>query len=161
MHEYEQKKCAEAGKLDASFRHGDGTSVIEEVKILDPSGTPAQVVTSGDQITVRVRIRFNNESENPIVGILIRNRLGVDVFGTNTRLEDKRPGTFHTGETLEIDFNIDCTLTRQEYTLTVATQHWSGGSQEWLDDVVSFSVADPKDVAGLAHLRTGVQWRKT
>jgi len=160
VHEYEQEKIAESGKLDASFRHGDGTSVIEEVKILDPNGTPALVVTSGDQITVQVRVRFNNESENPIVGILIRNRLGVDVFGTNTRLEEKQLGIFKAGEALEINFRIDCTLTRQDYTLTVATQHWAGASQEWLDDVVSFSVADPKDVAGLAHLRTGVDWRK-
>jgi lipopolysaccharide transport system ATP-binding protein len=160
VHEYEQEKCHAAGKLDASFRHGDGTSIIEEVKIFDFLGHAANVVTSGDKIVVRIRIRFNVKSENPIVGILIRNRLGVDVFGTNTRLEEKSLGTYEAGETLEIEFAIDCLLTRQEYTLTVATQHWSGASQEWLDDVVSFTVADAKDVAGLAHLPTGVEWRK-
>jgi lipopolysaccharide transport system ATP-binding protein len=160
VHEYEREKCASSGKLDASFRHGDGTSVIEDVKILDANGNATGVITSGDQITVRVRVRFNKESENPIVGILIRNRLGVDIFGTNTRLEQKSLGMFHAGETLEVDFGIDCLLTRQEYTLTVATQHWNGASQEWLDDVVAFTVADPKDVAGFAHLRTGIEWRK-
>ncbi len=159
VHEYEQEKCHAAGKLDASFRHGDGTSVIEEVKIYDAQGAPTHVVASGEKITIRIRVRFNVKSENPIVGILIRSRLGVDVFGTNTRLEQKSLGTFEPGQTLEIDFAIDCMLTRQEYTLTVATQHWSGASQEWLDDVVSFAVADAKDVAGLAHLPTGIAWR--
>ena len=160
VHEFEQEKNDSISALGPSFRHGDGTSLIEDVKLLDSDGNPAGIVTSGDVITVRVRVRFNKESENPIVGILIRNRLGVDVFGTNSRLEQKSLGKFHAGETLEIDFAIDCLLTRQEYTLTVATQHWNGASQEWLDDVVAFTVADPKDVAGLAHLPTGIEWRK-
>ena len=160
VHEYERTKCDNVSALGPSFRHGDGTSVIEDVKLLNTKGTPTAVVISGDQMTVRIRVRFNIDSENPIVGILIRDRLGVDVFGTNTRLEQKSLGTFYAGETLEIDFGIDCLLTRQEYTLTVATQHWNGASQEWLDDVVAFSVADPKDVAGLAHLRTVIEWRK-
>ena len=160
VHEYERTKCDAVSALGPSFRHGDGTSVIEDVKLLNAEGTPTAVVASGDLMTVRVRVRFNIDSENPIVGILIRDRLGVDVFGTNTRLEQKSLGTFNAGETLEIDFGIDCLLTRQEYTLTVATQHWNGASQEWLDDVVAFSVADPKDVAGLAHLRTVIEWRK-
>ena len=36
----------------------------------------------------------------------------------------------------EIEFRFDCRLTRQEYTLTAATQHWDGSSQDWLDDVL-------------------------
>jgi len=160
VHEYEQEKSDAISNLGPSFRHGDGTSVIEDVKVLDAEGKAGGVISSGEKMTVRLRVRFNKESENPMVGILIRNRLGVDVFGTNTRLEQKSLGTFQAGEILEIDFGIDCLLTRQEYTLTVATQHWNGASQEWLDDVVAFSVADPKDVAGLAHLPTGIEWRK-
>jgi lipopolysaccharide transport system ATP-binding protein len=161
VHEYEQEKCAAVSNLAPSFRHGDGTSAIVDVKILNEHGIATSIVNCGEKMIVRVRVRFDKQSENPMVGILIRNRLGVDVFGTNTRLEQKTLGMFQPGETLEIDFAIDCLLTRQEYTLTVATQHWNGASQEWLDDVVAFSVADPKDVAGLAHLPTGIEWRKT
>jgi hypothetical protein len=84
----------------------------------------------------------------------------MDVFGTNTRLERVDLGTVEAGETLEIEFELDCLLSRQEYTLTVATQYWSGLSQDWLDDVTDFQVVDTKDVAGVLNLNTRVRHHK-
>ena len=63
-------------------------------------------------------------------------------------------------KTLEVDFEIDCLLARQEYTLTVATQYWNGLSQDWLDDVLDFRVVDTKDVAGVLNLNARVRHRK-
>jgi lipopolysaccharide transport system ATP-binding protein len=101
---------------------------------------------------------FDGASANPIVGMLIRNRLGVDVFGTNTRLEQQALGNFEPGDELEISFRFRCLLTRQEYTLTVATQNADGTSQDWRDDALQFTVVDEKDVAGLASLKTDIHW---
>jgi len=39
---------------------------------------------NGDRVTARVAAQFRKDVSDPIVGILIRNRLGIDVFGTNT-----------------------------------------------------------------------------
>ena len=78
--------------------------------------------------------------------MLIRNRLGIDVFGTNTRIEGVGLGAVSAGETFEVEFTFDCLLTRQDYTLTVATQYAEGYSQDWLDDALSFSVIDSRDV---------------
>ena len=64
------------------------------------------------------------------------------------------------GEELEVSFSFDCLLTAQEYTLTVATQHWDGMSQDWLDDVVSFTVVDSGGVAGLLRLATEIECQK-
>jgi ABC-type polysaccharide/polyol phosphate transport system ATPase subunit len=145
---------------EGSFRHGDGSSRIASAELLDREGHPAASVESGEPVIVRVRARFEADVERPIAGILIRNRLGIDVFGTNTRIEGLDLGSFQKGETLEVDFRFDCRLTRQEYTLTVATQHWDGASQDWLDDVLEFTVVDARDIAGLTNLRAQVTWRK-
>jgi ABC-type molybdate transport system ATPase subunit len=146
--------------LNASFRHGDGASRITEVGILDEQGQSLSAVASGSPVTVRVRAEFTQTVVEPVVGILVRNRLGIDVYGTNTRIEQRSFGRFDAGDVLEVDFKVDCLLTRQEYTLTVATQHWDGSSQDWLDDVLAFSVVDQRDMAGFAHLKTSVEWRK-
>ena len=61
---------------------------------------------------------------------------------------------------MEVEFTFDCLLTRQDYTLTIATQYREGFSQDWLDDVISFSVVDARDVAGLANLKTHVECRR-
>jgi hypothetical protein len=86
--------------------------------------------------------------------------LGIDVFGTNTRVKQKDFGSFQSGEELEVSFRFDCLLTQQEYTLTVATQHWDGSSQDWLDDVLSFRVVDSGGAAGLVNLGTEIEWHR-
>ena len=109
---------------------------------------------------LRSRPRREADLDNPVVGVLIRNRLGIDVFGTNTRIEGVDLGSVAAGETFEVEFTFDCLLTRQDYTLTVATQYAEGYSQDWLDDALSFSVVDSRDVAGLANFKTTVTWRR-
>jgi len=145
----------------SSFRHGDAASRIEDVQLLNAAGEPCRAFRPGDTIVVRVRATFRQTVEDPVVGILIRNRIGMDVFGTNTRLEGIALGTFSKGETLEADFSLDCLLSRQEYTLTVATQYWNGLSQDWLDDLLDFQVVDTKDIAGVLNLNTRIRFRKT
>src|SRR5271165_7077700 len=43
----------------ASNRHGDGASVVHNVTLLDAVGRPCGVVESGEQITIRIRVAFN------------------------------------------------------------------------------------------------------
>ena len=94
------------------------------------------------------------------MGIMIRNRIGMDVFGTNTELEESRPGPALAGELLDGNFFLACWLTPQEYTSTVATQSPDGASHDWLDEVLSFQVIDFVRRAGVANLQARVTSRK-
>ncbi|HYL76528.1 MAG TPA: ABC transporter ATP-binding protein [Bryobacteraceae bacterium] len=144
----------------SSFRHGDGASRIVDVRLLNGAGEPCSAFRPGETLIVRVRAVFQQAIADPVAGILIRNRIGMDVFGTNTRLEGIDLGAMQAGETLEVEFEVDCLLSRQEYTLTVATQYRNGLSQDWLDDVLDFRVVDTKDVAGVLNLNTRVRHQK-
>jgi lipopolysaccharide transport system ATP-binding protein len=96
-----------------------------------------------------------------MVGVLIRNRIGMEIYGTNTKIEQVDLGTFEPGEELDIDFRFECWLTPQHYTITVATQYSDGSSHDWLDDVLSFEVLSRRQAAGVADLRARIEWRKT
>jgi lipopolysaccharide transport system ATP-binding protein len=148
-----------AERLRSSFRHGDGASEILSVALLNARGEPAESVASGEPVTVRVRSRFHQATADPMVGILIRTRIGMDVYGTNTRIEHAPLGDFEPGDELEVDFLIECWLTPQSYTLTVATQNADGSSHDWLDDAIAFEVVDTRVAAGVANLRAKVEWR--
>lgn len=143
-----------------SFRHGDGASQIEDVVLLNSAGEKTLSLEPGDAVTIRVRARATKDLDDPVVGVLIRNRLGIDVFGTNTRIEGVEIGPVKGGERFEVEFGFDCALTRQDYTLTAATQYREGYSQDWLDDALQFSVVDTREVAGLANFKTRVEWRR-
>ena len=78
--------------------------------MLDTEGQSCRAFKPGETVVIRVRAIFRQAVSDPVVGILIRNRIGMDVFGTNTRLERIELGAFESGETLEIEFEIDCLL---------------------------------------------------
>lgn len=141
----------------SSFRHGDGASRIVDVQIVSSTGQSCHAFRPGEALILRIRARFMRDVTNPVVGILIRNRIGMDIFGTNSRLEGVDLGSFEAGEEIEIEFEMDCLLSRHEYTVTVAVQYWNGLSQDWLDDVLDFRVEDSKDVAGVLNLNTRVR----
>ena len=150
----------EPGALRGSFRHGDGTSEIIDIQLLNSRGEPSSALESGERAVARIRTIFHHAKAGPMVGILIRTRIGVDVYGTNTRLEQVDLGDFTPGEELVVDFHFDCWLVPQEYTLTVATQNSDGTSHDWVDDAVAFEVVGAKSVAGVANLRAEVMWTK-
>jgi lipopolysaccharide transport system ATP-binding protein len=146
-------------RFAASYRHGDGSSEILGVELLNAAGEPVTSASSGELVTVRVRSRFHQPQCDPMVGILIRTRIGMDVYGTNTRIEKVHLGSYQAGAGIEVDFRFECWLTPQQYTLTVATQNPDGTSHDWLDDVIAFDVVDARAAAGVANLRAKVEWR--
>ena len=157
--EKQRPQIQKESRVRASFRHGDGSSEITSVEMLNPAGEPVTSLASGESITIRVRSRFYTAVSDPTVGILIRTRIGLEVYGTNTRIEKLRLGNFRPGDELEIDFHLECWLTPQSYTLTVATQNADGSSHDWLDDAIAFDVIDTRCAAGVVNLRAQIQWR--
>src|ERR1017187_4730940 len=89
---YEQK--GKRASLPSSNRHGDGSSEILDVTLIDESGRQCGIVSSGELVTIRIRPAFRQRIVEPMVGILIRNRIGMEIYGTNTRIEQLDLGTF-------------------------------------------------------------------
>lgn len=134
------------------IRHGDGESRVTDVKLL-----PSDRLASGESLTVEVTIQFQTAQTAPVCGLLIRNRQGIDVYGTNTRVEGTPLGAVEVGDIVLVRFQFAAQLVRGEYTVTVATQHPNGASQDWLDDVLGFTITHSKDLAGVADLATNIE----
>jgi lipopolysaccharide transport system ATP-binding protein len=147
---------APAKPLDYSFRHGDRRAEVVHVDLLNERGEAVPVVRSGEAVRVRLRASFAEDHAAPMFGLMIRNRIGMDVFGTNTQLENLDIGAVRAGEQVEVTFAFQCWLAPQEYTITVATQALDGSSHDWLDDVIVFQVVDEKYTAGVANLHANV-----
>lgn len=143
-----------------SHRHGDGAAEVLKFQLLNEHRQSIEIVQSGQQLTVRVLVRFYQPHPDPVVGIMIRNRLGVDIYGTNTELEKIKFGPCAPGEVVEVTYSFECWLTPGEYTLTTATHTVEGMSHDWLDDVLAFRVFDSRHTGGLANLRAQVAIQK-
>ncbi len=155
----DREKSHRSTRLRSSFRHGDGSSEVLEVQLLDDEGRSSLVFLSGRSMAIRVRTRYHRRTVEPMVGVLIRTRIGIDVYGTNTRVDKFDTGTVEAGDEVEVTFRFACKLTPQQYTLTVATQNADGSSHDWLDDVLSFDVVSERHAAGLVDLQAQIDWR--
>jgi len=156
-----ERACSASGAppLKPASRHGDGRVSIQAVEILR-AGQPAAVVQSGETVTIRLQLAFREAVENPVAGILIRNRIGVNVYGTNTELEKVVFGPCAAGDCVELLFVFDCHLCAEQYTLTVASHDPDGTAHEWLEEAVVFTVADSRYTAGVANLHARVEVRR-
>lgn len=137
-------------------RRGDGRAQLLAVETLDAQGNPTMAWSSGEPASVRVTVRYREAVDDPVVGIMIRTRIGFEVYGTNTELEKLKLGPCQAGEILRVVFSFRCDLCPREYTLTAASHDPDGALHEWLEDAVAFVVADSRHTAGVACLRATV-----
>jgi ABC-type thiamine transport system ATPase subunit len=146
------------GPLTPRMRRGDGRAEVLSVTTLGENGCPTMVWRSGELAVVKVRVRFRDAVADPVIGMMIRTRIGLNVYGTNTELEKLRLGPRGAGDAIEVIFAFRCELCPEEYTLTVASHDPDGVWHDWLEDAVSFAVSDDRYTAGVANLRAQVTY---
>ncbi len=74
-------------------RWGSREVEIVEVALLDAAGQPSFIVHTGDPLSVRVRVRANQPTDDLVFGIGLFNADGVCCYGTNTYLEEMTPAS--------------------------------------------------------------------
>jgi len=146
----------EANGLRLSQRRGDGRAELVSLETFGASGQPTMVWQSGEPVTVRVTARYRDPVDNPVIGLMIRTRIGLEVYGTNTELEQLMLGPCAAGSKMRIDFRFSCDLCPGEYTLTAASHDPDGTAHDWIDDALAFVVTDSRYTAGVANLRAKV-----
>jgi lipopolysaccharide transport system ATP-binding protein len=152
-------RAAGAGQeapIAPSIRNGDGRAVLERIELTGEKGEPSIVFRSGEPVAIRVTVKYAAAVEEPVIGILIRTRIGLNVYGTNTQLEQLHPGPVKAGETLRITYRFQCDLCPGDYTVTAASHDPDGVWHDWMEDAVAFAVADSRYTAGVANLRAQV-----
>jgi homopolymeric O-antigen transport system ATP-binding protein len=147
-------------RLSPTMRNGDGRAALEQVELLGESGDAATVFRSGETVTIRVTVRFVSAVADPVVGIMIRTRIGLNVYGTNTELEQLKLGPVQTGDRVRVSYRLPCDLCPGEYTVTAASHDPDGVWHDWMEDAVAFSVTDSRYTAGVANLRARVESEK-
>ena len=142
--------------LSPRMRRGDGRAEVLSVETIGESGQATIVWRSGELAVVKATVRFREAVADPVVGMMIRTLVGLNVYGTNTELERLKLGPCAAGETLRISFAFRCELCPGDYTLTIASHDPDGVWHDWLEDAVAFAVTDGRYTAGVANLRAQV-----
>lgn len=147
-----QKSYEERTTLGYEYRHGNKSAEVLEVELLDHQGQPVELIDSGEPVEVRFRYVFHVDVEEPVTGFMIRNRHGINVYGTNTEQRGLNLAPAKTGDVFESSFTFNCNLGQEHYFLSVAVHSPDGEAYDWLDGVKFFRVSCSTEMEGIANL---------
>jgi len=106
----------------------------------------SSVISSGEEGIIEIGIKANRNIENKTVGILIRDKFGQDIFGTNTFYYNK-PLSLKKDEKALVSFSMPFNIGIGNYTLTVAVHSDERHNNEcliWKDKAAEFEIAGIK-----------------
>jgi lipopolysaccharide transport system ATP-binding protein len=150
----------ENGKVETIS--GTGEAEILSAGLLNDRGEQVEVVSVGDVVTMRIRVKALSDIQGLVVGYLIKDRLGQPIFGTNTYHHQLSIGMVKAGEVYLADFVFSVCLGEGSYTVTVAAHahdtHLSSNYQ-WKDQAMLFSVVNMSQAqfVGIAWLNPVVR----
>ena len=132
-----------AGDNRAATRSGSGAARIAAVELADGDGRPCRVFRCRQSAVIDCTLAVHEPIPPPTVGFVIRDRLGRDVFGTNTHLLALAMPAGAAGDRLRVRFQLDLLLAPGAYALSMAVHHGRThleGSYDWWDHVAAFEV---------------------
>ena len=142
----------ESGAPQFTYRHGNGSAEILKVELLNESHEPVAIVESGQPVQLRMHVVFNDELLDPVYGFIIRNRHGIHLYGTNTRVQGIRGGLSKRGARVETTFSFNCWLAPDLYSISIAVHSPEAVSFDWLDGALYFRVISAIPIEGVANL---------
>ena len=151
---------APAAPANYAYRHGDGAARVVGIDLCGADSRPAGTIESGEDVTVRVRFRCERALEIPVCGILIRDRHGIHVYGTNTLMQRADADAAHAGDELEAAFRFNCRLAPGQFSITIAVHSPDGISYDWIDGALFFRVVSRDEMDGIVNLDAEVSLRR-
>ncbi|WP_150306228.1 ABC transporter ATP-binding protein [Pseudomonas saliphila] len=140
--------------LSAANGWKSGAGEIVSVRLSRLSGEDGEVLKGGEVVRMSIRAVLHKDFTQPILGFLVRDRLGQDLFGENTLpFSDSNPCTGEAGETIEGHFVFRLPmLPNGQYvvmsSLADGDQH-NHVQHHWMHDALVINVSSSKVRWGL------------
>jgi len=160
--EYEIRQ-SESGVGSKATRSGSAEASIESIDLL-VDGQSVRAICSGVPAVIRVAIEAHATLAELTVGILIRDRLGNDVFGTNTFHLGASRTNVRIGERVHADFEFpSLALGVGSYSITVALHpghSHTSANFDWWDRAMVIQVVhgDAPTAIGVCVFPVSVKW---
>ncbi len=145
-------------------RSGTHAARIESVE-LHSAGREVRALSSGDPATIRVEVAVDRDVPELTAGILIRDRLGNDVFGTNTFHCHAPMGPLAAGKRVAVEFSFEAlNLGAGSFSLTTALhtrETHVAANYDWWDRALVFQVMPGPGALsiGVCRLPVSVAWQ--
>lgn len=140
--------------------YGSGLAEIEDFCLIDNSGNISNTVIKGDYYSVKVKAVFHASISEPILAVSVKNRMGVEITGTNTMFEKLSTGECRDGDEIVAVFSQKMMLQGGDYLISLGLVGYREGNftvYHRLYDIFNVQVISSKDTVGYYDMDSEVQ----
>jgi lipopolysaccharide transport system ATP-binding protein len=150
-------KLKESKNLEVDLE--SGLALIKRVMIIDKAtSNPINCFYGGERVTLEISVEVNGEILSPVVGFIVKNRLGQNLFSDNT-LSEKCLNDYSKFEKVMLHSKFDFrmpTLQNGDYSLSVAIAEVCSDGEfrhhNWVHDALIITSISNKDFTGLVGI---------
>ncbi len=139
---------------DTSSGYGNHKVIIDDVALIDENNNNSEIFMSGHPFKIAIRLTGQETMDNLTLGILIRDKFGQDIYGTNSYYLKKQIN-IKSKQTIVVTYAFnEFNLGPGKYSITAAIHTGSSHIDEcvhWKDGCAVFEV-----VTGDDHFFTGL-----
>ncbi|MHB8621931.1 MAG: ABC transporter ATP-binding protein [Sulfuricaulis sp.] len=157
-------KQATNDKGQTQTRSGSGEASVINIQINNSENVPAKVFEVGEKVSLDVSFKVYTPIASVFVGILIKDRLGNDIYGTNSFYDEQVIENALAGEVYKATFVLTLNLGPGTYSISTALVNSNthlDKNYEWIDRATMFEVVNLKHryCIGTAYLPTEISVR--
>lgn len=144
--------------------YGNGKAEVIDYGIFDTNNNYLNMIENDKVIVLKSKIHFNEDINDPIFTMTLKDFKGLDIAGTNTLIERVATGKYKKGETIAVSFKQKINVAPGKYTLSFSCTHFNAkGELEVLNrkyDALIIEVLADKDIVGMVRLDSEIRVEK-
>lgn len=136
--------------------YGNGKAEVIDYGMFDTKGNYVAVIENDKEVVLKSKIKFNEDVNEPIYTMTVKDFKGLEITGTNTMYEGKINGKMKKGDIVEVEFKQVLNLSPGKYTLSFScTRFNERGELEVLNrkyDALLVEVLSMKECVGIVKI---------
>lgn len=147
------------GVNEKALEYGNRDGEITEFYITDKKGVQTSAIIKGEEFTLHMNVKFNQDVPAPIFAFTIKDKHGTEITGTNSMVEKAFLDSVKAGDTKEITFTQNMDLQGGEYLLSLGLTGYEGDKFQVyhrLYDILSLTVVAEKNTVGYFDMNSKV-----
>ncbi|MEA5462707.1 ABC transporter ATP-binding protein [Leptothoe sp. PORK10 BA2] len=144
---------------------GTGEASIIDVTLFNRNNDPVELVNVGENVVLRIHVQIESPLNSLVLGYMIKDRLGQEVYGTNTQYTKQILYNLEKQETLTYEISFSTNLGPGSYSVAVALvseELQLSDNFEWQELALIFNVAnlDKTPFGGSAWIEPAIAIQK-
>lgn len=144
--------------------YGNNQAEIYDYGIFNSYGEPESTINNDDEISIKLKMLFNDDIENPTVSITVKDFHGREICGTNTSFLNIYTGNYKAGERAIFEFRQKLKLAPGKYTLSISCSRFDDNGELIVMnrnyDAIIFEATSDNKMVGIFEINPNVEYRK-